>query len=297
MTRMLLYAAACAAAIASPLPAAAQAPAAPTFRLCTGAETGNYFFAGNVVAKQAGSAAKVTVIPTTGSTQNLDGILSGSCDAAFVQNDALRVYSAKNPRILPAVERSAVLYSEAVHLICNRGAKLGSVMDLKPEHRVAVGDNTGSTVTWDSMVMAAKDTLGKVPTDPKAGIRALNSAADGAELTCVLQVAALNAPLFTQDAQRLSDQLVMVPIDDKTLAEQKDAKGRPIYSFVEIPSGTYKGLMPSGWFSAKAIRTLAVDAVLVVSTSWADSNQRAYEAVLRAVNASMPDIKNRVGVK
>ncbi|MCX7336134.1 MAG: TRAP transporter substrate-binding protein, partial [Hyphomicrobiales bacterium] len=63
----------------------------PTFRLCTGSESGNYFRAGHMLKSKAGGL-KIEVVPTQGSLDNLDKLSAGQCDGAFVQSDALLVY-------------------------------------------------------------------------------------------------------------------------------------------------------------------------------------------------------------
>ena len=56
--------------------------------------------------------------------------------------------------------------------------------------------------------------------------------------------------------------------------------------------------MPSGAFwGNKPVKTLQVDAVMVVSTEWGKANPKAYEALLRAINRAAPDIRERVGIK
>jgi hypothetical protein len=45
------------------------------------------------------------------------------------------------------------------------------------------------------------------------------------------------------------------------------------------------------------VDTIAVDAVFVTNASYIDANERAYNALLRAVNSAVPAIKNRVEPK
>lgn len=273
---------------AQPVPAAK-----PTLRLCTGSESGNYYFAGHVVRKNS-SSADVQVISTGGSVDNLDGLVNGRCDAAFVQNDAFKLYSQTNPRIISSVERAASMYKEYVHLICNRRACVFA-LDLPKDITVAVGnDGSGSSVTWQSIVQTNKEAFKTIRTDARSGIRAINAVADGTDVQCMMFVAGLGSPLIKADAKALADKIVIVPIS-ADFDQAKDPKGRPLYSYEEIKSDTYGPLMPSGtFFSSIDAKTIAVDAVMLVSTSWINANEATYDRVLRSVNASMPEIHQRV---
>ncbi len=139
--------------------------AQPTFRLCTGSDAGNYFRAGHILKSKA-TGLKVEVIPTQGSLDNLDRVLSGSCDGAFVQSDALLVYSARNAQALSGIERAGILYQEQAHLLCNRAAGISRIVDLTKAHTVAVGpDGSGARTTWDGFVLADKKRYAPVQID------------------------------------------------------------------------------------------------------------------------------------
>lgn len=291
-----LLAAALAGAIIGLAVGANAQPVKPSFNLCTGGESGNYFFAGNVVRKHSTSVS-VNVVETRGSIDNMERILAGQCDGAFVQTDALRVYGDKNPRIISSIERASVLYEEYVHLLCNRDAKLGRVTDLTTKHTVAVGpDGSGSAVSWQSFVAADKKKYGAIPTDPRSGVRALNAVADGTQVQCMLFTSALKPSLVVNDAAPLSKRIVMVPADDRDFGDAKDQRGRRIYNYREIPANLYGDLQPSAaLFGTKAVDTVAVEAVFVVSTAWIDQYERSYDSLLRAVIAARPEILKKVG--
>jgi uncharacterized protein len=272
---------------------ASSLASASDLRICTGGEAGNYFFAGNVISKNARSLS-IDVVTSQGSVENLDRMLDGSCDAAIVQSDALMVYAGRNPRILPVVERAASLYTEVVHLICNTNAKISNIKDLNNTHVIAVGDGTGTAITWEAMSNTDRDTYGKIVVDTRSGLRALNAAADGTDVTCSLFVSGLGSSLIKNDAQTLGDRLNLVVVDDPRFVATKDARGRDVYSFVDIDAKRYPRLAQSGWFSNKDTRTIGVDAVFVISTDWIKKNERAYDGLLRAVNASLPEIAQRV---
>lgn len=271
--------------------------AKPEFNLCTGGATGNYFFAGNVVKKNSTSVV-VHVRESKGSIDNLDQIMEGKCDGAFVQTDALRVYGERNARSIAAVERSGALYKEYVHFVCNRDAKLGRITDLTDKHTVAIGpDGSGSRVMWEGFVLADKKRYGKVSTSHLGGLRALNAVSDGSQVTCMIFTGALNVPLLKNDALPLVDRIVLVPANDGDFDNAKDQRGKRIYHFEDIPSNTYGKLHPSALLGYKNVETTVIEAVFVVSNSWIEANERAYDNLIRSFNSSLPEIKNKVGQK
>jgi uncharacterized protein len=301
MKRFLVGAFAAAALLAS-VPAAAQTP---QMRVCTGKDTGNYYFAANVLKKHS---TRVAIIPmeTGGSLDNIEKIIAGECDAAFVQNDALRVASDRNARVVSAIERGTTMYKEYAHLLCNRSSGITRVTHLTDKHTVAIGpQGSGSAVTWSGFVAADRKKYGTdrsagqrgPTTDPRDGIRAFNAAADGAEVTCALFVGGLGSALIKGDAAKLANNLILVNVDDSDFDDEVDARGRKIYTFETIPGKTYGALSPSGIFSYKDVSTVAVQAVFVVSTEWLSANNAAYDSVLSALNTALPEVLQRVEPK
>ena len=278
-------------ALTASSPAFAAEP--PAFRLCTGSDAGNYFRAGHILKSKA-SSARVEVIATQGSLDNLDRLVGGQCDGAFVQADALLVYAAKNAAALSTIERAGVLYQEQVHLLCNRQAGISRITDLGKANTVAVGpDGSGSRTTWDAFALADKKRFGAVNIDTRAGVRALSAAADGSGVQCALWVGALNAAFLKSDAQAQGDRLVLVRSDDREMvASAKDARGQPVYIYGEIPAGTYPRIQPGGLvYGTKALDTIAVDALFVTALPWVNANERGYDALLRAFTAAKPQIQ------
>lgn len=265
----------------------------PHFRLCTGNPALNYYKAGHILKKMSGNVI-VDVIESKGSLDNLDKMTAGECDGAFVQNDAMLVYSTKNPTAISGMERGGVLYREQVHLLCNRKAFTASRMvDLGKDHRVAVGpEGSGANTTWAGFVSADKKRYGPVGLDNRTGERALAAVADGSDVTCMLVVAALNSSFFKQAAQTVGDKVALVGTDDRDMAHTKDARGKTIYEYGEIPADTYPKIQPGGTlYGTKAVPTVQVDAVFVASSAWIGSNEKAYDGLLAAFRSASPDIQ------
>lgn len=277
-------------------PAFSQTAAKPVFKFCTAGKDGNYMKAGHILKKNVSSVA-VEPIATEGSIDNLKKLVSGECDGAFVQSDSMLVFSSTNAAAISAIERAGVLYQEQVHLVCNRAAGISRIVDLRPTHKVAVGkDGSGAQTTMAGFKLADKKLYGNVQTDPKDGVRALAAVADGSEVQCMLYVAAIGAPLMKSDAAKLGDQIVLVAADDRDMAKSaKDARGKTVYSYGEIPSGTYPGIQPGGtMFGTKTVDTIQVDALFVGSTKWIDANSDAYSSVLRGFASSKAEINVKI---
>ena len=274
--------------------------AKPEFRLCTGNSAQNYFKAGHIVKSKA-TSVDVEVIETKGSIDNLDQIVGGQCDGAFVQSDALLVYSAKNARAISSLERAGTLYQEQAHMLCNRSADVDRVVDVKSnKFTVAVGpDGSGANTTWAAFVLADRDRYSPVLTDTRAGLRALSAIADGSQVQCGLFMVALNSSFMKNDAAALGDKIVLVGTDDGDMGDAaKDSRGQPVYSYSEIPAGTYPAIQPGGTlYGTKAVKTIAVDALFVVNTDWINANERPYDAVLRAFSSAKPSIQEIVGAR
>ena len=270
------------------------AAAEPGFRLCTGYDTGNYFKAGHLL-KRTSTSVPVEVVPSQGSLDNLAKMIAGQCDGAFVQADAMLVFSSRNAQALSGIERAGVLYAEDAHLLCNRASGIGRVTDLTKANTVAVGpDGTGARTTWDAFVLADKKRYGPVQTDPRSGVRALSAVSDGSQVQCLLYVGAPGASFMKDDASALGDRIVLVGTDDWDMGGvAKDSRGKAVYGYGEIPSGTYPRIQPGGAvFGTKAVKTITVEALFVTSTAWISANEGAYDKVLRAFTAAGPAIKS-----
>jgi TRAP-type uncharacterized transport system substrate-binding protein len=274
--------------------AAFAAPAqAATFKLCTGNSSLNYFKAGHMF-KAASQSVAIEVIETKGSLDNLDKLSTGQCDGAFVQSDAMLVYSSKNAKAISGIERAGILYQEQAHMVCNRKLDLGRMVNLTKQHTVAVGpDGSGARTTWDAFVLADKARYSVVNTDARSGVRALSAVAEGSQVQCALVITALNSSFMKNDAQKEGDNVVLVGTDDRDMTKTaKDSRGQPVYTYGEIPAGTYPKIQPTGAvYGTKAIGTIQVDAIFVANTDWINSNETDYDKLLRSFATAKPQIQ------
>jgi TRAP-type uncharacterized transport system substrate-binding protein len=293
MKKLLLIAAVALAAFS-----VVPAQAADKFRLCTGNAKLNYFAAGQHLKRHA---AGVEVIETKGSLDNLDKVTAGECDGAFVQADALLVYSSRNAKAISALQRAGVLYQEQANLVCNRKAYTSARMvDLNSNFMVAIGpEGSGANTTWAAFVAADKARYGKVRTSDLTGTLALSAVNDGSEVQCALIVTALNAPFLKNEAPKYADSVVMVATDDRDMTKNaKDSRGQPVYTYGEIPANTYKGIQPTGMFGgSKAVDTIQLDAVFVANRDWIAAHGSEFEKIVDGFANAKPDIQKLVQPK
>lgn len=271
-----------------------------TVNICTAKSTGNYHFVGQQIKAQAKNILNVVLIETAGSMENLKRLDDGSCDAAIVQSDAWGVYKTANPASQMNLEVASPLYPEVVHFICNADLGLTKITKLTPDMTVMVGENgSGTSVTWDSFVMADKSTYGSVKRRPIDGTRAVNAVKlGGSDASCMMYVAGLKSGEMMKAnaiAAQSGGKLVLVPTDDKDLLKLKTPgkNGVPVYVRAEIPHNTYKGGLQNSWRD-NSVNTVAVQALFVVNTKFIDANAKPYNALLDAMNNAMPDINARV---
>jgi TRAP-type uncharacterized transport system substrate-binding protein len=280
------------AAAAAAMLMASPASAAEKFRLCTGNDQLNYYKAGQYL-KVASTTVPVEVIATKGSLDNLDKLSNGQCDGAFVQSDAMLVYSSKNAKAISSMERAGVLYQEQAHMICNRKVGFSRMVDMNKSHTVAIGpDGSGARTTWDAFVLADKARYSVVGTDSRSGVRALSAVAEGTQVQCALIVAALNSSFMKNDAQQQGENIVLVGTDDRDMTKTaKDGRGQAVYTYGEIPAGTYPKIQPTGAvYGTKAIGTIQVDAIFVANSDWINTNEAEYDKLLRSFAAAKPQI-------
>lgn len=248
---------------------------APSLRICTGGENGNYYKAGHEMANTLKGTVAVEVIQTNGSLDNLRKLEAGECDAAIVQSDAYGVYTTLKPVSKLNIDRMATLYDEYAHLVCNRNLGLNSINDVLSKGAVvAIGPQTsGTAVTWASLVKQdPKYATITTDSDP-INSRTVLKLADATEIQCGLFISGLGAGTILEVDANSNDQLGLVTFQDGSFDDTIDPKGKRVYINADIPGGTYKNLQNYGWLGSQSdIPTIALQAVLVTNVAWADAN-------------------------
>jgi TRAP transporter TAXI family solute receptor len=252
----------------------AHAAEAPTLNLCTASSKGVYWSTAGKLAGKLQGQVKINPIETNGSEDNLRRLAEGSCDAAFVQNDAQLKFAKENPGASLNIEPVATMYPEYAHLVCNRDSGIDAIKDFYGTKKtIIIGKpGSGSATTWYGFGVAEKryqplstlDVEGAVATT-----RLINGKAD-----CMLFVAGLNSVKMQEINALGKGKLKLVKLNDGDLDNARDANKNPIYRYDTIPSGTY-GNLQDGTFSS-SVKTIVVDSVLVANNAWIEKNNQGY---------------------
>lgn len=256
-----------------------MASASEPMKVCSGASGGNYEFTAKTIQSQLKGMMEVEVINTAGSWENLQKLTSGECDVAISQSDAIFLWEQENGKFGYADIGS--LYTEYAHLLCNKDSRIKEFSDLNETSKVyGGGKGSGSEITLKGLIKADTEygngSYTKVQIlneiDPRVAlVKVKSGAAD-----CLAYTGSKGNKFMSTDAEKLSASLQLVPIVDKDFndVEMVTSSGDEIsvWSPTEMPSDTYKSLMPSGWMGNKSLDTVAVTARLLASEKWVESN-------------------------
>jgi hypothetical protein len=273
-----------------------QAPTAPTFKVCGGADGGQYqAYTANVFkqfndGKTTGSTT-ANILTTGGSYENIDKMLSNECQAGMVQNDVLTFVLASRPQAKMNFEVAAKPFQEAVHLICAKdvvGHTLSDIEKHSDDIIMIVGNESGgSHFTWQK-IATVSNKLQNIPISNKSGLRALALVAEDGTLedtkgkprkTCMVYVGKKGVQLMRQDAEGRSDRLKLMAIDLDAVYTLKGPKGEALYTKDSEVKSVYP-LLFSSWSWTNP--SLAVtSSVLIFRSDWIDANEAAYNRLNR----------------
>jgi TRAP transporter TAXI family solute receptor len=242
--------------------------------VCTASKSGVYYSTAGKLAGALSGRVTINPIETNGSEDNLRRLADGSCDVAFVQNDASLAFAKSNPGASLNVEPVTEMYPEYAHMVCNRDSGIDAIKDLYGTKKtVIIGKpGSGSAITWYGFGQAEKryQSIPTVELDGSiATTRLINGKAD-----CMLFVAGLNSIKMREIDALGKGKLKLIKLNDGDLDNARDANKKPIYRYDTIPSGTYPNLQ-DGVFSS-SVKTILVDSVLVANNSWIEKNSQGY---------------------
>lgn len=263
-------------ALAGILAATAVAQAAPSgLNLCTASESGKYYENAGKLHGMLKGKLSIEPVVTNGSEDNLRRMVDGSCDAAFVQADASLYFAKTNPGAALNIETVTPIQKEYAHLVCNLDADVDAIKDLYGTKKLVIigKPGSGSAITWYGFGTAEKR-YQPIPTTDVDGDLALTRLSTN-RAQCMLFVAGLRSGTMAKINDLGKGRLKLVKLNDGDLDSAKDAQGKPLYRYDDIPGGTYPNLQTSGMFS-KATKTLTLDSILVVNSSWIEKNSAAY---------------------
>lgn len=275
-------------------PAALAKSGKPVLRLGTGRPGGWYDKYGQLLKKDA-SGIDVEVKTTGGSMENLRLLANGDLDMAIIQSDVL-AFMQPGKKL---VSEQATLYPEYAQLIANRKSGISAIKDIDPKkYFVYIGpQGSGTALTWQALGEQIP-WYKKIPVKYGTYEEAL-AAVERNPRALMLFVGGLNSDFLKkaeQDAGKHGN-LRLVELNDKRLVDRRDVHGNAIYKMAAIPSDIYPHLQ-KGWIFSGSVDTLAVQAVIVLRTDWAEKyGPEAMDALSKAVLQSRPVIERMVNAK
>ncbi len=273
---------------------AAKKPEKPVIRFATGKPGGVYDKFGSMLKSDA-TGVDVQVKSTSGSIDNLKLLADGQADMAIIQSDALALMQPSKKLIT----EQASLYTEYAQLIANRNSGIKSVKDINPKKNIVfVGPKgSGTALTWQGLSDQSA-WYRKIPVqygDYSEGLAEV----ERNPRVVMLFVGGLNSDFLKRaekDAEKTGN-LRLVEFDDRRFVDRADEHGNPIYKLAEIGRKTYPELQ-KGWFFSGSVDTLAVQAVLVLRTDWAEKfGPEAMDALSAAILKAKPQIEKYVNAE
>lgn len=252
------------AAIAAAAPAAqAQSPAPPAkpkVAFCTGQKDGKYEELGKTMQRYVRSAA-IEIVNTEGTLDNLDRLAAGACQVAVVQPDGLSLFRRQSGKSLDA-EYISKAHAEYVHLYCNKDAGIDRITDLrgKKDALVVLGPRgSGSWIFWANL--AAEDKKYEpVPTTTADTMKRAAATVESDPRACMVVISGLRSKSTNFLNDNYAPTLRLARADDRDLKAVKDAAGKPLYAFADIPEDTYPAIKPN---DRDEIETIAMEAVVI----------------------------------
>lgn len=252
----------------------------PALRLCTGAVGDHYHRLGLTVAKRVRDHARVEVIATRGSWDNLERIDSEPprCDAILAQDDAWALYQFEKPKSALMMDRVAVAYPELVHVLCNAKAGVERVEQLDPKRHTVLlnGFGSGTYITWGLMARL-NPALAPIPTRTAAPDAALAEVSANTAPMCMLLVTATGGRTLSSADTAHGDALTLIGLGSKGLHRKVGRERRAVYADAKIPPGAYLRLAKG------EVQTQRVDAVFFINPEWRARHPDAARHLARAV--------------
>ncbi len=294
MRSLLLCALVAAAPSAHAAPDASHAPtpdapdARPLLRVCTGRPGNNYHRVGLALAERLAPKVRVEVVETEGSWENLEAIDAEHrrCDAIIAQDDAYALYEFEHPESRLTMERTAVLYAEYVHVLCNTKVTARSVSELDPgRHQILVNRyGSGTYITWKlfQRLDPAYQRVRSAEVDMDEGLLKI---ADGTRAHCMIYVSGKGGKTLRTADERFGDRLRLIGVEDGHLHREVGRDKRVVYRRARLEADTYPHLQTG------PIDTQQVDAVFFASPEWKARRPAAAAALAEALVQLIPDLQ------
>lgn len=235
-------------------------PAKPKVAFCTGQKDGKYEELGKTMQRYV-RAAEIEVVNTEGTLDNLDRLAAGSCQVAVVQPDGLSLFKRQSGKSLD-FEYISKAHAEYVHLYCHKDADIDRITDLrgKKDALVVLGPRgSGSWIFWSNLVAEDKK-YEPVPTTTADTMKRAAATVESDPKACMVVISGLRSKSTNYLNDNYAPTLRLARADDRDLKSVKDAAGKPLYAFAEIPEGTYPAIRPN---DRDEIDTISMEAVVI----------------------------------
>lgn len=225
----------------------------PIFNLCTGVEGGGYHTAGQTLARFTDKVAKINVIATGGTMDNLrgmaslksgnvqDGVLVKGgqripCHLSFYQLDG--EIAAKKKGVNANLSKIRDAYPEVIHLIVKSGSKWDELDDFESGNgKIAVVDGSGAWITLIAFGELESNYKSIVPEIVGSWREGIDRVVDG-DVQGLLYVSSYTSS-FMQNTVNKTGGIELAEIVDGDL----DDDG--VYKVCELDSSAYSKLL--GW--------------------------------------------------
>lgn len=226
-----------------------------------------------------------SVMPSKGSMENIDRLMSGEAQIGIAQMDAWAYYVSKHPDASYAIEVMGDLYEECLYAAVKKGGKVSNEDDLQSKgHRVAIDvQGSGTNVTWDYMRQLepgyANSSVAFIGGTRALGKLAAGAGGDDQRIDAVVWMERPNPESKMVLTVATNKDLEFIDIDDNDLNDKLN--GKAIYKFESVPT-------KSGLFKGK-VESICTDTVILARTDLPDDiMERISNAVLNYKESLMP---------
>ncbi|MBS6740392.1 MAG: hypothetical protein KH310_20205, partial [Enterobacteriaceae bacterium] len=251
-------------ALAAVLLCASFCATASDITITTGQQglTYNAVYGVNLAGALSEYGYKSTVVPSKGSLDNLDKVVSGEAQIGFTQADAFQFWRSRHGNEAQKVDIIGELGDECVFVAVKDGGKVGSESDLKEGIKIAVGEPaSGSYASWQYLQSLEKD-YAKVETYAKGGVRSLAKVTTG-EYDAFLWVSAPDRTnKFLESVNQKGSGLTMISMNGWNV-DDKLPNGKAVYELK-------KAVTESGWLSDSKVKVPCTKTLVVANTDAGD---------------------------
>lgn len=272
-----------------------SSPAA-ALTLCTGAADQPYAQAGDMIKDEAKSAGiDVEVVKETGGTWgNIQLSLQGKCDAFIGQPDGLAYLKRTEPGNAGKFVPIADLHREVLGAVCSKKSGVTDIGELENDpkkYSIALGERgSGAWLIWQNFISEDPDYAPVRQTDESSDL-GLSAVANNQTTCMLIPAAVVNSTMATADAL-YGHGITLVGVNDRDFDDAVDPQDELLYTYGEIPGGTYPKSLQAGWFTSKSTLTWLAK-VYINKDTLTDKN--ALKAFTRSVAKARSGIVSNFG--